>query len=32
MVKLFKRIFRKNNVKLSEEVRYYKSIAIYSDL
>lgn len=31
MVKLFMRIFRKNNVKLSDEVRYYKSIACYSE-
>ena len=30
MLKLIKRLFRKNNVKLSDEVRYYKSIACYN--
>lgn len=32
MVKLFKKLFCKQSVKLSDEIRYYKNIAIYSDL
>ena len=30
MVKLFMRIFRKNKVSLSDEVRYYRNIACYN--
>ena len=30
MLKLIKRLFRKNTVSLSDEVRYYKSIACYN--
>lgn len=30
MVKLFKKLFCKQSVKLSDEVRYYKSIACYN--
>ena len=30
MLKLFMRLFRKNTVSLSDEVRYYKSIACYN--
>lgn len=31
MFKLFKRLFRKNTVKLSDEMRYYRNIACYSE-
>ena len=32
MIKLLKRLFTKQSVKLSNEIRYYKSIACYVDL
>lgn len=32
MIKLFKKLFCKQSVKLSDEVRYYRSIACYNNM